>query len=156
MRISVISVGKIKQKFVKEGEREYLERLQSEHKIELIELGVDHPASLPEVEIKSKEAKQLLASVKDNQVVITLDENGETMTSQEFAAFLGAKMNQGQPNIAFIIGGAYGLDPSVKKRAEKSISLSRMTFTYQMSRLILVEQLYRASMILKGSPYHKQ
>ncbi len=156
MRISIISIGKVKQQFIKEGEKEYLDRMKSEHKIECIELGGDHSSSLPEAEIKAKEGKQILGAIKESQLVIALDEGGKMMTSPEFASYLDSKMNQGQSNIAFIIGGAFGLDVSVKKRAEKILALSPMTFTYQMSRLILIEQIYRATMILKGSPYHKQ
>lgn len=155
MKISVLSVSRVKQRFIREGEEEYLARLKGQYKLELVELGMDHPASLPEAEVKQREAKRLLGMLKDTQWIVALDERGDTLTSSEFSALLDSKMTQGTSQMVFIIGGAYGLDDSVKKRADRLISLSRMTFTYQMTRLILIEQLYRACTILKGSPYHK-
>lgn len=155
MKIQVITVGKVRQSFIQEGEEEYLKRMKGEHIVELIELGLDHPQSMSEDEIRRREAAEFLKSLKGNQTVILLDEDGKSLDSKGFAKFIEGKMMGGTSNLCFAVGGAFGWDDTVKKRADSILSLSPMTFTFQMTRLILVEQLYRAFSIIKGTPYHK-
>ena len=155
MKIRIFSISKVRQSFILEGEEEYLQRLKSIAAIERVELSVDAPSSLPEQEIMKREARAAIAKFRKDEYVIVLDETGKELTSRTFAAMLDQRMQRGQQGIAFVIGGAFGTDPELKKRADAVISLSRLTFPYQLTRLILVEQLYRAFSILKGIPYHK-
>lgn len=153
MRIKIISVGKIKQSFVHEGEGEYLARMKSFAQLRLVEVPTS--TELPEAQMKQAEGAAVLAKVDASEYFVVLDESGKQHTSKQFAALLQAQMNQGTSSFCFAIGGASGWDAAVRKEADLVLSLSSMTFPYQMTRLILVEQLYRAMTILKGIPYHK-
>lgn len=153
MRIKIISVGKIKQSFVHEGEGEYLQRMKSFAQLRLIE--VPTATELPDAQMKEAEAEAVLKKVDAADFFVVLDERGKQHTSKEFAARLQSEMNQGTSNFCFAIGGASGWDEKVRQQADLVVSLSAMTFPYQLTRLILVEQLYRAMTILKGIPYHK-
>ncbi len=151
--IKIISVGKIKQDFVLAGEEQYLTRLRSFADFELVEVPAqsEHPESV----MKELEAKAVLSKVEQGEYLIILDESGKSMTSQQMASWLQGLWNQGRSQLCFAIGGSFGWDASVKTKAQAVLSLSPMTFTYQMTRLILIEQLYRAMTILKGIAYHK-
>lgn len=152
-RIRVLSVGKVRQSFVVEGVAEYAKRLAPFAKLEMAELNSDRYASLPEVELKKKEGELLLEALKEREQLIVLDSGGKQMTSEAFARWIETK---GAENaLCFAIGGAYGWSTEVKERASMLFSLSSLTFTYQMSKLLLVEQLYRALSIIRGAPYHK-
>lgn len=140
MKFLIYSAQKTKDKNLLKAESEYLDRMKGQHTIEFIEYG---------------DTKQLLAQIKNNTCIVVLDERGDGLTSTEFAQFLEGEAVRGRSQFSLIIGGPTGLDNAVKERAHRCLSLSKLTFTYQMTRLILVEQLYRASMILKGTPYHK-
>jgi 23S rRNA (pseudouridine1915-N3)-methyltransferase len=153
MRIKIISVGKIKQSFVHEGEQEYLTRMKSFAQLSLLEVPTS--TELPETQMKQAEAAAVLGKIESSDYFVVLDERGKQLSSKDFAALLQNQMNQGTSNFCFAIGGASGWDESVRKEADLVLSLSAMTFPYQMTRLILVEQLYRAMTILKGIPYHK-
>lgn len=153
MKIKILSVGKVKQSFILAGEEEYLGRMKSFARWELIE--VPNAGEMPEAQMKKAEAETALAKVEKDEFLIVLDEHGKTFSSPDFAAYLQSKMNQGRSSFCFAIGGAYGWDEVVRKKADLRLSLSPMTFTYQMTRLILIEQLYRSMTILRGVSYHK-
>ncbi len=153
-KLQIISVGKVRQDFVLEGEQEYLKRMKGVVQLELVELGFSHPASLPVPELMGKEARGFLSRCPAGPLIV-LDQAGKAYDSQEFAKWLESLMQQHQ-NITFGIGGAYGWDSSVKNKASGLLSLSKFTFPHQLTRLILVEQIYRAISIIRGLPYHKQ
>ena len=155
MAIRITSFGKNRQAFVKEGEAEYLKRLKAETRIDIVELEVKVSSAMPAEQVKEAEAKVFLHTLKERSILILLDEEGTEYTSEKFAVELGSLRATGASDLVFGIGGAHGWHSSVKERAHRVISLSRLTFPYQLARLILIEQLYRAFMILKGSPYHK-
>lgn len=155
MKLRVISLGKVKQSFVLDGEHEYTKRIRQWLPIELLELSNDKFSSMPEPTMKEKEGELFHSSVGKSDVVIVLDERGKNLTSEQFAQLFRAKMNEGVKSIDFGIGGAYGWSDDVRKGASLVLSLSPMTFTYQMTRLILIEQIYRALSLVKGVPYHK-
>lgn len=155
MRLKIISLGKIRQTFVREGEEEFAKRIRAWLPIECIELPVEKFAALPEAQLKAKEAALLLKHLRKDDYVVALDEHGRAKSSREFAHFLATHMHGGEPAIVFAVGGANGWDDAVKKRANLLLSLSPMTFTYQMSRLVLIEQIYRALTIVRNVPYHK-
>ena len=148
--IKIICVGKIKDNHIAVGIDEYLTRLTKYTKIEIIELK-DEKIANNEKEVKQKEAKKILDCIKDNEFVIVLDEIGQDYTSKSFAKFI----KDNNQNLTFVIGGALGLDDKVRERANKIVCLSKMTFTHQMVRLFLVEQIYRAFTILNNEKYHK-
>ena len=155
MKIRILSPSKVRQSFILEGEQEYLKRLKREADIERVEIEVSVPSSLPEPDAMKREAEALLGRIRDDEMLIVLDERGRQMSSPELAALLDERMRGGQSKFCFVIGGAYGLDESVRKRASVVLSLSKLTFPYQLTRLILIEQLYRALSIIRGQPYHK-
>ena len=141
------------------GIGEYLKRLKPYTNIEIVEV-MDEPVSdnpsLSQIEIaKNKEGEKVLKLLKEGDYVINLDLNKKQYTSEEFASFIENKMVKGGSFITFIIGGSYGLSDELKRRANDSISLSNMTFLHQMSRLILLEQIYRAFKINRNETYHK-
>ena len=159
MKIKVVAIGKIKENYLKEGISEYLERIKPYANIEIVEVN-DEPVkqnpSDAEIEIaKEKECSRALKTIKANEYLITLDFDKKELNSVEFAAFLEKKFIEGGSNITFLIGGSYGLSKEAKNRANDSISLSKMTFLHQMTRLILLEQIYRAFKINRNETYHK-
>ncbi len=155
MKLHLIFTGKTEEAYLKEGLALYLRRLQHYIPVETTELlpPKQAPASSPE-QIKKAEGRYLLAQLEKSGYLVLLDEAGRLMPSLAFAEFMQARMNQGLRNLSFLIGGAYGVTREVRERCHEVISLSPMTFTHQMSRLILAEQLYRAFTILKREPYH--
>ena len=155
MKITIYCLGQAKDKFVKLGEEQYLKRLTPHAKINCVEIDSSKYSRLSAPELQQKEAELLLAKLNPQEFLFVLDEQGEGLSSKELAKTLQQQMLSGVSNISFAIGGAYGWDQSVLERANKILSLSKLTFTYQMARLILVEQLYRAYSIIKGHPYHK-
>jgi 23S rRNA (pseudouridine1915-N3)-methyltransferase len=156
MKVSVINVGKVRQSFIKEGEQEYVKRLQSTPlAVSLIELGLDAPDSLAPSEIKEREGSELLKRLESFEYVVALDERGKRLSSRDFAALLDKQMLSGTRSLAFVIGGAYGFSEKVRQRASYVLSLSDLTLPHQLTRLVLVEQIYRAYTLLKGIAYHK-
>lgn len=159
MSIKILCVGKIKEVYLKDGIFEYIKRIQPYSKIEIIEvqdcsLSVNPNDS--EIEkVKIVEGQKLLKLIKDNDFVINLDLNKKELESPEFAKYLDEKFTSGKSNIVFVIGGSYGLSNEIRRRANDAISLSKMTFLHQMTRLILLEQIYRAFKILNNETYHK-
>ncbi|MED1202734.1 23S rRNA (pseudouridine(1915)-N(3))-methyltransferase RlmH [Heyndrickxia acidicola] len=159
MNISIITVGKLKEKYLKQGIEEYLKRLSAYAKVEVIEVP-DEKA--PEVlshsemeQVKKKEGERILAKISQDTHVIALAIKGKMMTSEDLADSLDKLATYGKSKIAFIIGGSLGLSNEVLKRADDDLSFSKMTFPHQLMRLILVEQVYRAFRINRGEPYHK-
>jgi 23S rRNA (pseudouridine1915-N3)-methyltransferase len=159
MQIRVVAVGKIKEKFLQEGIAEYEKRLRPYVKLQVIELAEEkrpQPASpATELAAMEKEGGRILAALHESSFVIALDVKGQSWSSEELAASVGEQELSGQNQIAFVIGGDLGLSPAILARSNLRLSLSRMTFTHPMARLILLEQVYRAFRILRGEPYHK-
>lgn len=159
MNITIITVGKLKEKYLKSGIEEYVKRLSSYAKVDIIEVPDEKaPESLSPKEeemVKEKEGERILAKVRGDDYVIALAIEVEMPTSEKLAAKLDQLATYGKSKITFIIGGSLGLSREVMQRADEAISFSRMTFPHQLMRLILVEQIYRAFRINRGEPYHK-
>jgi len=151
MKIKIFCLGKSKQKFIEEGIREYQKRISKYAKIEIKILLDAKLTKTNTIEIvKNKEAEILEKYLQRNNFIIVLDENGKQFTSIEFSNFI-SKIDR---NVIFVIGGVYGLSEKILKRANLVLSFSKFTFTHQMIRLILMEQLYRAFTIIEGKKYH--
>lgn len=159
MKVTILGVGKIKEKFYREAIDEYAKRLSRYCNFEIIEVADEQtPDGAGEVlkeQIKAKEAERLLARIKDNTLVCTLEIAGKRMTSEQFALWMNQAAIFGRSNICFIIGGSLGLHRFVTDRADFHLSFSDMTFPHQLMRVILSEQIYRAFRINSGEPYHK-
>ncbi|MCR5505423.1 MAG: 23S rRNA (pseudouridine(1915)-N(3))-methyltransferase RlmH [Bacilli bacterium] len=159
MKIKVLAIGKIKEPYLKEGINEYLKRIKPYANIEIVEVNDepvnDNPKEADITKVKNIEGERVLKLLKDNDYVISLDLNKKQYTSPEFAKYLEDRFIRGGSSITFIIGGSYGLSDALKARANDSLSLSNMTFLHQMSRLILLEQIYRAFKINRNETYHK-
>jgi 23S rRNA (pseudouridine1915-N3)-methyltransferase len=157
VKVKLIVIGKTKSKFLIEGENEYQKRLRHYCKFsELIISDIKNSSKLSKKELKEKEGNLILKSIKNNDYVMLLDDKGLTLSSTGFAEFLNKKMVSSANELVFIVGGAFGFSESVYKRANTKLSLSKMTFSHQMVRLIFKEQLYRAFTILKGEKYHHE
>ncbi|MCM2535640.1 23S rRNA (pseudouridine(1915)-N(3))-methyltransferase RlmH [Neobacillus pocheonensis] len=159
MNISILTVGKLKEKYLKLGIDEYLKRLSAYAKVESIEVADEKaPEILSELEmmqVKQKEGERILAKISQDTYVIALAINGKMQSSEELANTLDKLATYGKSKIAFIIGGSLGLSEEVLKRSNEQLSFSKMTFPHQLMKLILVEQIYRAYRINRGEPYHK-
>ncbi|MDE7340039.1 MAG: 23S rRNA (pseudouridine(1915)-N(3))-methyltransferase RlmH [Lachnospiraceae bacterium] len=159
MKITVIAVGKIKEKYYRDALSEYAKRLSRYCKLEIIEVEdektPDRASAAEEEQIREKEAERVLKYVKDNAYVITLEIMGRMMDSEEFAGKIQRLGVRGASHIQFIIGGSLGLHGKVCNRANMSVSFSKMTFPHQLMRVILLEQIYRSYRIICGEPYHK-
>jgi len=155
MKISLILVGKTTEKQLETGTDEYIKRLSHYTKFDFLVIPeLKNTKSLSEFQQKEKEAELILAKLKTDDFVVLLDENGVQYGSEELAGFIEKKAVGGTKNLVFIVGGPYGFHESVYQRANHKLSLSKLTFSHQMVRLIFVEQIYRAFTILKGEPYH--
>lgn len=156
MKIKIVALGKIKEKFLKDGIDEFLKRLTTYASIEIIEIS---PIEIKDENLIGKtleqEGEKILAQIKPNSYVITLEIKGENFSSERFSQKLNEISNQGYNEIIFAIGSSYGLAKNVSSRADLKLSLSKMTFLHQFARLLLVEQIYRAFKIQKGETYHK-
>jgi len=159
MNITLISVGKLKEKYLKEAIDEYSKRLKRYCKLEIIELPdektPDNASEKEELQIKDKEGELILSKIKDNSYVIAMDLKGKHITSEEFSGLIQDLGVTGNPNITFIIGGSLGLSQKVISRANYKLCFSKMTFPHQLFRVMLLEQVYRAFRIMKNEPYHK-
>lgn len=155
MKIKVICIGKTGKDFLVNGEREYLNRLKHYLPVEKIELpDLKNARKLSQDQVKTEEGKALMKMIDSGDQVILLDEKGKHYSSEQFASFLQKRFNQGGKSLVFIIGGAYGFSEELYQRAQGRLSLSSMTFSHQMIRMIFFEQLYRAMTIQRGEPYH--
>ncbi|MDW5524074.1 23S rRNA (pseudouridine(1915)-N(3))-methyltransferase RlmH [Carnobacterium maltaromaticum] len=159
MNIKIITVGKLKEKYLKMGIDEYTKRLGAYCKIELIEVSDEKaPEKLSEAEmlqVKEKEGERILAKITENAYVFALAIEGKQRTSEEFSKEIEQLGIQGKSNLVFVIGGSLGLSQAVMKRSNTPISFGKMTLPHQLMRLVLVEQVYRGFRIMKGEPYHK-
>lgn len=159
MKIKIYAIGHLKEAYLKQGINEYLERLKPYTQIEVVEVNdesVSSNPSLKEIEIaKDKEGQKVIKLLKNDEYLIGLDLVKKQPTSEEFAEYLEQKFVIGGSNISFVIGGSYGLSDELKKRCQDRIGLSNMTFLHQMTRLILLEQIYRAFKINRNEVYHK-
>ena len=159
MRFQIITVGKLKEKYLKEGIAEYLKRLQRYATVELVEVAdeqtPDGASEAEELQIKAKEAQRIQKYIKDETYLIALAIEGHMFTSEQLAAKIEQLGLAGKSHITLVIGGSLGLDAGILKQADLLLSFSKLTFPHQLMRLILVEQLYRSYRIIKGEPYHK-
>ena len=159
MKITLITVGKIKEKYLKDAIAEYTKRLSKYCKLEIIEVTdektPDNASETVEEQIRSKEADRILKNIKDDAFVITLEIDGKQLTSEELANKIETLGIQGTSHIAFIIGGSIGLGRDVLQRSNYALSFSKMTFPHQLMRVILLEQVYRSYRIINNEPYHK-
>ena len=150
MKITVISVGKIKEQYLKDALKDYEKRLSKYTKLEIIEIPDESNESIA----MKKEGEKILSKIKDNDYVVILEIEGNILTSLEFAKKIDNNFNSNK-NLTFVIGGSYGLDESVKSRSDYKLSFSKFTFPHQLFRVILLEQIYRAYKINNNENYHK-
>lgn len=159
MKITLITVGKIKEKYLRDAIAEYSKRLSRYCKLEIIEVAdektPDHASDVMENTIRDKEAERIMKYVKEDTYVITLEINGKLLSSEELSAKINQLGIQGTSHITFIIGGSIGLGKEVLARSNYALSFSKMTFPHQLMRVILLEQIYRSYRIINGEPYHK-
>ncbi|MCF6160482.1 MAG: 23S rRNA (pseudouridine(1915)-N(3))-methyltransferase RlmH [Furfurilactobacillus sp.] len=159
MNIKIIGVGKLKEKYFKQGIAEYAKRLSKFCKFEIVEVPDEKaPESLSQSEmdtVMAKEGERILDHIKDKEYVYALAILGKERTSEAFAKEIADLGTYGHSDITFVIGGSLGLTPAVLKRANAQISFGKFTLPHQLMRLVLSEQIYRAFMINSGSPYHK-
>ena len=159
MHISIISVGKLKEKYLKMGIDEYMKRLSPYAKMQLVEVADEKaPETLSDAEmeqVKDKEGERILVHIKPDTHIIAMAIQGDMWSSEKLAQQLDQWATYGKSSVAFIIGGSLGLSTEVLQRANQQISLSKMTFPHQMVRMILLEQIYRGFKINRGEPYHK-
>ena len=157
MKITLLIVGKTEDAYLKEGIDKYLKRLKHYTKIEIAEIAeLKNTKALSPDQQKSKEADLILKKLSPTDYIILLDENGQQLSSPQFANYIDKKAIGSVSNLVFVVGGPYGFDETIYQRANDKLSLSRMTFSHQMVRLFFVEQLYRAFTIIKGEPYHHE
>lgn len=158
MTIKIYAIGKVKD-FYKSGVDEYVKRLSAYSKVEIIEVKdesiSDKPNDSEITKAKDNEGKRVISLLKNNEYLVSLDLGKKEYTSEEFASFLSKKLVSNGSNISFVIGGSYGLSDELKKRANTSITLSKLTFPHQLARLVLLEQIYRAFKIINNETYHK-
>ena len=159
MKIKLVTVGKLKEKYLKDGISQYTKRLNRFTKFDIIELPdektPDKASHLENQQILDKEGTRILSKLADKEFVIALAIEGHQFPSEKFSKILSDITIRGISDITFVIGGSLGLSTAVKKRANLLMSFGKLTLPHQLMRLVLVEQIYRAFMIQQGSPYHK-
>lgn len=159
MNITVFSVGKLKEKYLKDAIQEYATRLTKYCKLDIIEVpdekAPENMSEALEAAVRYKEGQAILKQLRDDTYVIALAIQGKQLSSEKFAELISDLGLRGKSNIAFVIGGSIGLSEEVLKRADYHLSFSAMTFPHQLMRVILLEQVYRGFRIIKGEPYHK-
>ena len=156
MKIKIIALGKIKEKFIKDGIDEFVKRLTPYTSLQIVELA---PVEIRDENLVQKaldeEGEKILANIKPDSFVVTMEILGKQLSSEDFASKISEITNSGISELVFVIGSSCGISPIVSKRANFKLSFSKMTFLHQFARLLLVEQIYRAFKILKGETYHK-
>jgi 23S rRNA (pseudouridine1915-N3)-methyltransferase len=159
MKVNIIAVGKLKEKYLKEAINEYSKRLSKFCQLDIVEVSdekaPDKLSKLEEEQVKKREGQRIIKKIKDGSLVIVLDIKGEKLDSEGFANKLNSFFISGKSNITFIIGGSLGLDDEVLNLADFRFSLSDLTFPHQLARVILLEQIFRAFKILANETYHK-
>ncbi|MFC4402365.1 23S rRNA (pseudouridine(1915)-N(3))-methyltransferase RlmH [Gracilibacillus xinjiangensis] len=157
MKITIVTVGKLKEKYLKQGIQEYMKRLSTYAKVEIAEVADEKaPENMSEaemIEVKRKEGERILCHISQDTYVITLEINGKMLSSEQLAAKMDELATYGKSKIAFVIGGSLGISEEVQKRSDLALSFSKMTFPHQVMRLILLEQVYRGFRINRGEPY---
>jgi len=155
MQIKLIAIGKTDDKQLLQLIEQYQKRLKHYIKFDLdIIPDIKNAKNLSEKQQKEKEGELILKKITPTDVLVLLDENGKQFTSVEFSSYLQKKMNAGIKQLVFVIGGPYGFSETIYQKAQGKVSLSKMTFSHQMIRLFVVEQIYRGFTILKNEPYH--
>ena len=159
MKITVITVGKIKEKYLRDAIAEYSKRLSKYCKLEILEVAdektPDGASEIVEEGIRQKEGERILKLLKEDAYVVTLEIGGRMLDSVEFSKKIETLGIQGRSHICFIIGGSLGLGQKVRERSDYKLSFSKMTFPHQLMRVILLEQIYRSYRIMSNEPYHK-
>ena len=159
MKITLVTVGKIKEKFFEDAIKEYSKRLSRYCKLEILQVADEKTpegaSEAVELQIKEKEGQRILSLIRDDAYVIALAIEGKMLDSEELAERIEKLGVSGISQIVFVIGGSLGLSAQVMKRADYALSFSRMTFPHQLMRVILLEQIYRSYRIINGEPYHK-
>ncbi|MFS9090317.1 23S rRNA (pseudouridine(1915)-N(3))-methyltransferase RlmH [Streptococcus infantis] len=159
MKIKIVTVGKLKEKYLKDGIAEYSKRISRFATVEMVELAdektPDRASDSENEKILDLEGNRILSKIGDREFVVVLAIEGKTLSSEEFSKQLEQASINGFSTLTFVIGGSLGLSNEVKKRANLSVSFSRLTLPHQLMRLVLTEQIYRAFTIQQGSPYHK-
>ena len=159
MKLTVITVGKLKEKYWVDAVKEYKKRISKYAKIELIEVADEkepNNASEKDIEvIKDKEGERILSKIKDSQHVVTLEIEGKEYTSESLAKQYQTWMNTGKSDVVFVIGGSNGIGREVKKRSNQEISFGSLTYPHQMMKVMILEQLFRVNKILRNENYHK-
>lgn len=157
MKITLLAVGKTDKGWIKDGLDIYISRLKHYVPFVTVEIPeLKNMSSFTKEQIKVREGELILKNIQQTDDLILLDERGREYSSMEMAALLQDKMTRGGKDLVFVIGGAYGFSDEVYRRANSRISLSRMTFSHQMIRVIFTEQIYRAFTIMRGEPYHHE
>ena len=155
MKLSIICMGKTRERFVQEGITKYLRFLKPYADVEIRELKEEKIQDLKDAPVvRKKEAEKIFKAVRAGALLVALDERGQEFTSLDFARFMNSALENGVREMAFVLGGAMGLDEAVTGKADKVIAMSRWTLTHEMARLVLLEQLYRAFTIITGKTYH--
>ena len=158
MRISIVTVGKIKERYLTEGIAEFTKRLTPFCRLDIVEISEekmpDNPSAAEKAKVLAREGERLLKQIRPGSYAVILDVAGQPLSSEALAGKFDAWALSGSSDITFVIGGAFGLAPTVLAAAQERLSFSKMTFTHQMIRLLLVEQIYRAFKISRGEPYH--
>ncbi|MBK5251383.1 MAG: 23S rRNA (pseudouridine(1915)-N(3))-methyltransferase RlmH [Peptostreptococcaceae bacterium] len=159
MNITIITVGKMKEKFMRDAAGEYTKRLSKYCKLSFAEVpdkkAPENLSEKEEIQVKDKEGEEIFKKIKDAQFVIALDIQGKQLSSEEFSRKLNSLALSGKSDLAFVIGGSLGLSEAVLDRADFKLSFSKMTFPHQLMKVILLEQIYRSFRISKNEPYHK-
>ena len=159
MKIKIVTVGKLKEKYLKDGIAEYSKRISRFAAVEMIELAdektPDRASDSENEKILNLEGNRILSKIGDREFVVVMAIEGKILSSEEFSKQLEQASINGYSTLTFVIGGSLGLSPQVKNRANLSLSFGRLTLPHQLMRLVLVEQIYRAFTIQQGSPYHK-
>jgi 23S rRNA (pseudouridine1915-N3)-methyltransferase len=155
MKFTLYNIGKTDSKYIKEGIGDYLKRIGHFIDFAFVDLpDIKQKKNLSPENIKQKEGEMLLKYLTKTDIIVLLDEEGTEYSSRGFSEWLNKLINQGNKQVSFVTGGAYGFSEEVFRKAHFKISLSKLTFTHQLVRLVFVEQLYRACTIIKGIPYH--
>ena len=154
MRVSLLAVGRPRHAGLSEAIREYETRAARYWTLDVIEVKEESARTVSLAQVKDREAERLLGRITADAQVVACDPGGEAMTSELFASWLGSCRDRAQ-NVAFVVGGAYGIGEAVRARANKRLSLAPFTLPHELARLVLAEQLYRAGSINRGEPYHK-
>ena len=156
MKFRLVCVGRLSEDWLKQGAAEYLKRLQRHYSIEIIELKEEQGQQKDVAGLVRREGIRILERIPADAVAIVLDEKGKQVGSEVLAERLQEEMLHAGRDWCLVIGGPYGLDPAVRSRADWLMSLSKMTLTHQMARLLLLEQLYRSGTIIRNEPYHNR